>query len=219
MKTEKSFYPLLLDLSGRKILVIGGGNVAARKINTLVEYNADITCIAPDVHIDIKKLAARGVITLNRKAFQQGDVEGFDLVFTATGDEVISELAREECLQYGALLNSADEADLSDFINPATLKRGAFTITLSSGGLAPFFVQHIKKKIEECIPAHLSGLTELAGLFRKNVIQKEYSDERKKELYNRFLSVDWNFILEYEGYPAAIKKLNILFEKDEDEEI
>ena len=113
------YFPISVDLEDRPVLVVGGGEVAERRIDALLECDAIITVVSPEVSERIAALAAAGDIALHRRPYGRGDTEGMMLVLTATDDPRTNAAVWEEAKASGVLVNTADEPSRCDFIIPA----------------------------------------------------------------------------------------------------
>ena len=131
-----TLYPVMLNLEGRTCVIVGGGVVAARKVNHLLEADAQVTVISPVLHPHLSELSAAGKITVHQVLYTTGmlaDLRPF-LVFTATDNLSINQQVADEARSLGALVNSVSDQGERDFINMAAVQRGDITIALSLGG-------------------------------------------------------------------------------------
>jgi precorrin-2 dehydrogenase / sirohydrochlorin ferrochelatase len=126
-------YPVFLDVEGISILVVGGGNVAGRKVEGLVSAGATVTVVAPHVTAEISAMDVR----IERRAYAAGDAGRFQLVITATDDPVVNALVAADARAAGVWANSADDPDNCSFILPAITRRGDITVAVSTGGASP----------------------------------------------------------------------------------
>ncbi|MBI5323885.1 MAG: bifunctional precorrin-2 dehydrogenase/sirohydrochlorin ferrochelatase [Ignavibacteriae bacterium] len=215
---EKStkYFPVLIDLSRYPALVIGGGTIAYRKVMNLLEFNGEVTVITPELCDELMNLIIEKNIVVIRRKYQKSDIKGYKLVFASTGDEDVDKQIYDECLEEGALLNVADVPELCNFIMPAFIKKGDFTVAVSSQGHSPFFVKSIKDKIESSLPKNIELITELAGEFRNRLMKENlYSNEQlRNKLIDRFLKTDWDSIINENGIESARHTMNeILMER------
>ena len=130
------FYPVTLNVSGRRCLVVGGGRVAARKVQGLVACGAEVTVIAPSICAELVALGPSR-IRLERRSYAPGDVAGFRLVISATGDPHVDGTVSAEAEALGIWVNSADDPAHCTFIVPSVHRDGPLTIAVSSGGASP----------------------------------------------------------------------------------
>ena len=124
-------HPIFVDLTDIPVIVIGGGTVAARKIETLIESGARVTVVSPAVTDLIAGLAEADRLTLRKRPYRRGDLEGFRLAYAATSDPDVNRTVREEAQAAAIWLNAVDEPALCDFITPAIVRRGNLTIAIS----------------------------------------------------------------------------------------
>lgn len=161
------YLPIFLEVSGRKCVVIGGGEVAARKVEALLEAGADVTLVSPALTSALARMAATGKLRHLPRRYQRGDLGGATLVFAAADDaethRAISAAARE----LGILVNVADQPELCSFIAPALVSRGALKIAVSTSGLSPGFAASVRDEIENQIGAEYGVALEIVGAARR----------------------------------------------------
>src|SRR5262245_26533707 len=131
------YYPIAIDLTKKKVLIVGGGKVAARKVETLLEYGADVTVVSPQVEPEIEEFAQAGKIALKKKAYETADMDGITVVIAATDDKDVNTRVSEDAMACRALVNVVDVPELCDFIVPATVKRGDLLLAIWTGGKSP----------------------------------------------------------------------------------
>jgi precorrin-2 dehydrogenase/sirohydrochlorin ferrochelatase len=158
-------YPLLVDLTGRRCLVIGGGRVAERKAVRLLECGALVEVIAPTVTPHLDALAGEGRIRCRCRPATPDDVPGAFLVFVATDDPAVNRVLAQSAQQSGALVNVADDPDACTFIVPSVFRRGDLTVAVSTAGGSPALAKRLRERLEATIgpeyEAFLSALREL----------------------------------------------------------
>jgi uroporphyrin-III C-methyltransferase/precorrin-2 dehydrogenase/sirohydrochlorin ferrochelatase len=162
-------YPVMLSLSGRPVLVVGGGEVALRKVEGLLAEGAKVTAVAPEVVPALDALAGRGEIELRRRAYREGDAAGFALVFAATDDRAVNARVSEEGRARGIWVNVADDPELCTFHLPARVQRGALQLAVASRGGAPFVVRRLRQVLERRFGAEWAEWIEAAARFRQDV--------------------------------------------------
>lgn len=213
MTKKTTYFPIFINLANKRALVIGGGEIAYRKILNLLDFEINTVCISPQFHKGIEQLANNSKFELIQRVYMPGDVQNFDIVFAATNNAEADRQISNDCDKFGILLNVADVPDLCTFIMPAYIKRGKITIAISSGGAAPFYAKQLKKRLNDFLPEQESQLAELAAYFRILLINiPNYSNEESRNMYiNLFLSEDWNSILKKEGFEKAKQRVALLF--------
>lgn len=207
-KSENSiFFPILLNLQKFPCLVVGGGEVALRKVQSLLLFNAKITVFSPRICKSLKELYKNNKIKIIPESYSKDYLNKYKIVFCATNNRQINERVHKDCKKEGILLNVADNPSLCDFILPANVKRGALTISISSQGTAPFMVSELKKKSEFVFSPAYNDIMEIAGDFRKKLLASEKfkSHKSRTEAFNKFLKTDWESILENENKKSAYK--------------
>ena len=143
------YYPVFLNLQDRRCLVAGGGQVALRKANTLLEYGARVTVISPRLCAGMHKLSSGGRIKVINRAYQPGDIKGFHLAVVATGNRGVNLAAAEEAKKRGVPVNVVDDPVLSDFIVPSIMRRGSLCIAVSTSGKSPALARKIRSRLED----------------------------------------------------------------------
>src|SRR6266478_8209014 len=140
-------YPVYLNLEGKRVVVIGGGDVAQRKIESLWEAGASVFVVAPQVTPRIAYLADQKWIELRKRVYAHGDCAGAALVFSATDDREVSRAVYQEASALGIFVNTADQPALCSFLMPAVVRRGDIGIAISTSGTSPALAVHLSRKI------------------------------------------------------------------------
>ena len=199
------YFPLLLNLKNYPCLVVGGGKVALRKVNSLRDFQAKVTVISPKFCDPLLELNKKHKIKVIQKVYSKEYLKNYKIVFCATDNPKINKMVRKDCTKKNILLNVADIPELCDFILPAIVKRGDLSISVSSQGVAPFYVKEIKNKLDQLFPSYYEKVIELAGEFRKLLLSnKKYKSHKVKEkAFMNFLMLDWEKVLANEGKKKA----------------
>jgi len=163
------FYPLLLELEGRRCVVVGGGPVGERKVDGLLAVGAAVTVVSPDVTPALATLAAAGRITLVERPYRAGDLDGAALVFTALGDPRATSAVAEDARRLGIWLNAADDPASCSFILPAVVRRGPLTVAVASGGATPALTRALREHLESALGPEWGALAELAAEARREL--------------------------------------------------
>ena len=167
-----SYFPIYLDMTRRRCLVIGGGAVAERKIANLLEAGAEVTVLSPDVTENIARWSKRELLQLKARRFQDGDLAGFELAFVATDDPDVNDAACREGRSGGVWINSADDPEHCDFILPSVLRRGDLTVAVSSGGNSPALARTIREELELYLTQEYEILAQMAAEARRELRQR-----------------------------------------------
>ena len=185
------YMPIFFDVTGRDCVVVGGGEVAARKVESLLEAGARVTVVSPRLSPPLEAIAARGLVTHIDRDYARGDLRGSVLVYAATDDP---KLHRELVAEAGALgipVNVADVPELCTFISPAVLKRGDLQIAISTGGASPAFAARLKRALEVQFGAEYALTLEVLRAARRRLHADEIDPadrtRRLKDLANSAL--------------------------------
>jgi siroheme synthase-like protein len=138
------YYPIFLDARGRNALVVGGGPVAIRKAEGLMEAGAIVTVISPD-------LAKPLPVHWKKRRYRTSDLDGQELAFAATNDRQVNARIAKQAKRRGILVNVADAPEECDFIVPARVTREGFQIAISTGGKSPRAAAALRRKVEEIV--------------------------------------------------------------------
>jgi uroporphyrin-III C-methyltransferase / precorrin-2 dehydrogenase / sirohydrochlorin ferrochelatase len=164
-------YPVMLELRGRRCVVIGGGAVAEGKVRGLLEAGAEVTLIAPELTEELELLARQGSIALERRPYAEGDLKGAFLAIAATDDAAANERIFDEAEAQGVLLNAVDDISHCHFAAPAVLRRGDLVVALSTGGKAPALAKQLRSRLSSQFPDEYATLLELLGEVREKALQ------------------------------------------------
>jgi precorrin-2 dehydrogenase/sirohydrochlorin ferrochelatase len=183
---------MFLKIKGKKCVVVGGGEVARRKVRALLEYGASVEVISPEPCRELNKLVEMGKIKLLPRHYQPGDLQGAFLAIAATDDSQINRQVVKEAQDKAVLVNVADDAEDSDFILPSYLRRGALTIAVSTAGISPALARKIRTRLEKDFGDEYAALVNLVGEVRAELKRQgiELSGDDWQE------ALDLDFILD-----------------------
>ena len=168
-KRGLAYYPLFLKISGKRCVVVGGGQVARRKVRGLLEYGANVEVISPDPCRELNKLGETGEIKVLRRRYQAGDLREAFLAIAASDNGDTNRQVVKEAQERAVLVNVADDPENSDFIVPSYMRRGNMTIAVSTGGVSPALARKIRTRLEKEIGAEYASLVRLVGEVRAQV--------------------------------------------------
>lgn len=203
------YYPVHLDIKNRNCLVVGGGAVGTRKVNTLLACGARVTVVSPDPAQQLKKMAAEGSITLKERAYRTIDLKDMFLVIGATDDEMLNRQISEEAEQIGILCNIADRPEACNFILPSVVQRGDLVITISTSGQSPALAKRLRRKLEAQFGEEYADFLLLMGAIRKKLLSQAHEPEAHKALFNQLIDSDLIELLR----TGQRKQLNLLLYK------
>ena len=160
------YFPAFLDLRGRRCLVVGGGAVADRKVQGLLQCGARVTVVSPALVPALARLVAAGRVEHRARAFRRIDARCV-LVVSATGVAEVDDAVAEAARRHGALVNAVDRPARCDFIYGSVLRRGELQIAVSTGGRAPALAREIRRRLEPVVGAEYAALVESVGRARQ----------------------------------------------------
>jgi uroporphyrin-III C-methyltransferase / precorrin-2 dehydrogenase / sirohydrochlorin ferrochelatase len=177
--------PLFFKMDHLSCLLVGGGKIAAHKAEILLATGCSLTLIAPEVHPLIRDAIARGKIQWHAREFRQGDCTGHGLIVAATPHEAVNRSVSHEARQKGIPINVVDAPELCTVIFGAIWREGPLSISVSTGGTAPFMAAAVRDHIGNL--AHtLVGWIEPASRFRRAVRGEVREMSEREQLYRRF---------------------------------
>ncbi len=190
-----SYFPMFVDLQDKPCLIAGGGRVALRKVETLKDFGAHITVIAPAILPDIKETEG---ILCREKLFAPDDLDGQELVVAATDDKELNHRISMACRKRKIPVNAVDQIEDCTFIFPAYLKEGEVIAAFSSGGQSPVITQYLKEQIRPVLTRHLGRLAACLGSLRDRMKEITETEAQRKKIYQELLQLG----LETEKIPS-----------------
>jgi uroporphyrin-III C-methyltransferase/precorrin-2 dehydrogenase/sirohydrochlorin ferrochelatase len=192
-----TYMPIGLSLKKRSCLVVGGGKVALRKIDALLDYDTDITVVAIEPHEKIEYYAEKGLVKLEKRAYRSPEAQSYGVVISASNDGAVNEAVHADCKKAGVPINVVDNPGLCDFIFPAVVRRDCISLAVSSDGKAPFLSSHLRLILENLFPENRwEKIAGLAADFRVQVHKRWPDDpEKRAAAIAKFLESDWKELL------------------------
>ncbi|MBI3303473.1 MAG: bifunctional precorrin-2 dehydrogenase/sirohydrochlorin ferrochelatase [Deltaproteobacteria bacterium] len=177
------YYPIFLNLSVHSCLVIGGGMVAERKVESLLQAHGQVTVVSPTLTPRLRSWAADQAITVHERFYHPGDLKGFTLVFAATDDEVLHQQIAAEAREAGVFLNVVDRPALCSFIVPAIVSQGDLTLAISTGGASPALAKKIRLTLEQSFGPEYDLALRLLARVREHVARYGLSADERQRLF------------------------------------
>ena len=184
------FYTVLVDLQGKKALVVGGGKVAQRKIETLLEHGATVQVVAKELTASLEELRRAGRIEFLGEEFSETFVDGVFVVFAATDDAALNRRVSRTAQQRSLLVNAVDQPADCNFIVPSVLSRGDLVIAVSTSGKSPAFARKVRVELEQSFGEEYGLFLNLMGNLRKEILRLGLSQEENKSTFEDLVTSD-----------------------------
>jgi uroporphyrin-III C-methyltransferase / precorrin-2 dehydrogenase / sirohydrochlorin ferrochelatase len=189
MTTPKALplFPAFLDLRERPVVVVGGGEIAERKVKSLLRCGARVTVVAPEVTDRLAAQARDGTLAHRVKRFDESDLHGARMVVAATDDPMVNENVGRAASDLGILVNVADDPALSTFLMGAAVERGPVQVAISTSGTSPALARRLRARIEGAVPDGFGTLAALAGRFRTEAIRRLPDPRARRRFWERVM--------------------------------
>lgn len=183
------YFPLFLDLKGKPVLVVGGGEVASRKVDSLVRAGAIVTIVSPQIDPFLKNLVNEGGCLWVQNFYSQELMDAkYIQVWATTDNPELNHRVHHHAKALGILVNVVDDQPYCDFITPSMINRGRIQLAISSGGASPVLVRNIREKLEAALPQNLSLLADFGASKRADIKQALPSVDLRRKFWERFFS-------------------------------
>ncbi len=182
-----NLFPVQLNVRGRVCIIIGAGNVAARKAVSLLECGASVMIVAPEAVDAVQALAREGRIAWRREAYEAGCLAGAFLLFAATNSRTVNAQAMQEARARGILACDASAPQDGDFVSPSVLRRGDLTLTVSTGGGSPTLAAVVREDLAAQYGPEWELLTQTIGSLRAD-IQAAGDERARRQAVRRILA-------------------------------
>lgn len=179
------YYPIYLNLTGRPAVVIGGGTIAEGKVLGLLEADAQVTLIAPEVTAALRALAAQGKIQWEQRPYRAGDLQDASLAISATDDRGLNKRVWDEAQQRHIPVNVVDDPPYCDFIAPAIVRRGDITLAISTNGKMPALAAHLRRELEKSFGQEYEQLLEITAPLREQLAAQHLDYNVRQKLWRK----------------------------------
>lgn len=188
---HRPFYPLFLDIRDRRVVIVGGGFVAERKVRGLLPYAPNLLVVSPKLTVSLEGFAEVGLLQWRRREFVDTDLDDAILVFCAVGDIVLDRRVHELAERRGIPLNVADGPSLCDFIVASIVRRGPFQLAVSTSGAVPGLAKQVREELEERYPESWETYVRFLGEVR-DLAKVRYPGDRylRAAIIERLLGLD-----------------------------
>src|SRR5438132_13870317 len=161
------YYPIFIDVENHDVVIVGGGDVCARKAETMMRYGARATIVSPEFTSEIEGWANDGKLTLRRKRYESSDLDAASIVIASTDDTSVNERVAADARARKIPVNVVDVTPLCEFIVPAIIEKGSVTIAVSTGGKSPALARTLKEALIRTIGPEYAEVNDLLGTLRE----------------------------------------------------
>jgi precorrin-2 dehydrogenase/sirohydrochlorin ferrochelatase len=185
-----TYYPIFLDLKGKEILVVGGGQVAERKIKALLDCGAEIKIVSSKITDSLNKVVEDYGLRYFKEEFRENYLEGVFLVIAATDDRDLNHKISKIAKKKGLLINAVDQPPDCNFIVPSIVKKGDLQIAISTSGKSPALAQKLRKQIDKQFGNEYKYFLVLMGCLRKEILAKGLSQKENRRIFHEIVESD-----------------------------
>lgn len=182
------YYPIYIDIENRDVVIVGGGNVCARKAETMLRYGARVTVVSPTFNDEIEQWAKEGRLTLRRKRYDASDIENANLVIASTDETAVNEQVAADCRGRRIPVNVVDVTPLCEFIVPAIVERGSIQVAISTGGRSPAIARTLKEDLQQFIGPEYAEVNDVLGTLREAAKAALPTDADRKRFFDSILA-------------------------------
>lgn len=206
-QSNRSYYPVYLDLKDKKCIIVGGGRVAERKCRSLIKNGADVTVISPSITKRLEDYKRKGEIRHLPRFYRKGDTRSAFLVIAATDSQEINKKVYSEAMAKNILLNVVDNPELCNFIVPSVFERRDLKIAISTGGSSPAVAKRIRKELEALYNQEFSKYLNFLKRVRGRIKDRVKKRKGREDILNYLSSPEILSILREKGFRAVKKKI------------
>ena len=181
---------MMVDLKGKRCLVVGGGAVAERKVALLVECGAGVEVVSPKATARLLALASSGRIRLRRRLVRASDIPGAFLAVVATDDPQVNREVAERVRSAGGLVNVADDPTACSFLVPSVVRRGDLIVAISTGGGSPALAKKLRQRLEQTIGPEYEAFVAALRLLRERVRRAVPATQDRQAIYRQAVESD-----------------------------
>jgi len=182
------YYPIYIDIEDRDVVIIGGGNVCARKAETMMKYGARVTVVSPEFTDEIEGWARDGALAIKRKTYEDADLEGANIVIASTDDQSVNERVAADCRRRRIPVNVVDVTPLCEFIVPAIIQSGSIQIAVSTGGKSPALGRTLKEDLQRFVGPEYAEVNDVLGTLREGAKSVLPTDVDRKRFFDGIIA-------------------------------
>ena len=205
-----SYYPIFIELEGKTVLVVGGGSVAQRKVETLLKFGASIHIVSKGLTHKLKKLVESKKIHHIGEEFKDEHLDGAFLAIAATDDKLLNQKISKNARMRNLLINAVDQPSDCNFIVPSIINRGDLLIAISTSGKSPALAKRIRKDLEAQFGSEYEVFLTLMGRLRTDILSLGFSQKENSRIFNEIVDSEiLNFMEkgDWEGVESALRRI------------
>lgn len=185
-----AYYPIFLELKGKKILIVGGGQVAERKVETLLDCGAEINIVSLRLTDKLNKIIENNGLHYLQEEFQEEHLDGVFLVIAATDDRNLNHKISTMAQEKGLLINAVDQPADCNFIVPSIVRKGDLQIAISTSGKSPALARRLREQLDRQFGDEYKDFLVLMGLLRKEILSKGLSQKENSRIFHEIVESD-----------------------------
>ena len=182
------YYPIFIDVENHDVVIVGGGDVCARKAETMMRYGARVTIVSPEFTSEIEQWAQDGKLALRRKRYESSDLDGASIVIASTNDTSVNEQVAVDARARKLPVNVVDVPRLCEFIVPAIIEKGSVTIAVSTGGKSPALARTLKEDLYRSIGPEYAEANDILGTLRDGAKEVLPTDIDRKNFFDSLIA-------------------------------
>jgi precorrin-2 dehydrogenase / sirohydrochlorin ferrochelatase len=188
MAKRYPYYPIFLDIEDRSVVIIGGGNVCARKAETMMNYGAKVTIVSPEFTDEIEQWGRDGKLATRRKRYDEADLDDANIVIASTDDTPTNERIAADCRRRRIPVNVVDVTPLCEFIVPAIIDKGSVTLAVSTGGKSPALARTLKEDLQRMVGPEYAEVNDALGTLRESAKRVLPTDVDRKRFFDGIIA-------------------------------
>lgn len=184
------YFPIFVDLKAKPVLVVGGGEVACRKVDSLVRAGAMVTIVSPAIDHYLKGLVDQNECQWIQNFYSKEQLsQRYVQVWATTDNPSLNHQVHHDAKKLGLLVNVVDDLPYCDFITPSMINRGRIQVAISSGGASPVLVRNLRQKLEAQLPQNLNVQADFAASKRNDIKRALPDVESRRKFWERFFDL------------------------------
>lgn len=206
------FYPMMVDLSGKPVVIVGGGTIALDKVELFLKFGAALTVVSPDLHPDLASHLAAGRLRHVPRAYEPGDLAGAAVAVGATDDRAVNSRVAAEARAAGIPVNVVDTPAECSFIVPSVVTQGELVIAVSTGGASPALAKRLRRDLEKRYRPTYGEFLALLRVTRNRLLREGASFTDRQRLFETALAGDTLELVDRGDLPAVKARLDGMVE-------